>query len=551
MAPETATLLPEDLDLRRRAAEELAQRTLAGKPAVPPPVASAPTARPIAAEAPAPKTVFPNEMPGQAPTSLGAVGGLNSTNVPAATPNAPVPGPSSTALAAQPTDNFLSALYRKRVEEDEARKANHWGTEGNHPGFLGKLGHVLATAGNIAGDIVAPGVMANIPGTQMHNALAERKDLAGYETAKAAEDKSALEKAQEERARLTTGNKWEPYPGVTGPGGEAMERNELGQTRVAPGVQFKPDENKAPISAEGVTQHNNQLGTLTTGMTPQEQQAFEAAYGVTDKDEHGVATKRLEDAKAAATLSAGERDRKLQRDIANRNHQDQQNQLNENRALETVQYRDKDGQLVTGSYEEAKAAGGTGIRKTQPGDEQKARTAYTQYGRMIDNAQSVEDTMAAWDNPKDKELAIRLKNNFFEHAVIPGVGINPEYVNALQNSDDYKSLTELGQQHMQNMFTLYSDAINVMKQETGGVPRGEQFLKVEGAILPDPTKTQVQNYQAIHQFDQRIRKDASEYARPSDMGKLSGVVPHDAQGTIKDNKGRMGYRDKNGKDVWF
>jgi len=32
---------------------------------------------------------------------------------------------------------------------------------------LGKIGHGLAKIGNIAGDIAVPGVMANIPGTDM------------------------------------------------------------------------------------------------------------------------------------------------------------------------------------------------------------------------------------------------------------------------------------------------------------------------------------------------------------------------------------------------
>jgi hypothetical protein len=38
-------------------------------------------------------------------------------------------------------------------------------------------------------------------------------------------------------------------------------------------------------------------------------------------------------------------------------------------------------------------------------------------------------------------------------------------------------MSKQGQAHMQNMFQIWSDAINVVKQETGGVPRGQMFLQ--------------------------------------------------------------------------
>jgi hypothetical protein len=42
-----------------------------------------------------------------------------------------------------------------------------WGTPENHPGALGKAAHIFSQIGNIAGDVLAPSVMANIPGTQL------------------------------------------------------------------------------------------------------------------------------------------------------------------------------------------------------------------------------------------------------------------------------------------------------------------------------------------------------------------------------------------------
>lgn len=59
------------------------------------------------------------------------------------------------------------------VAKAEFQKANGWGTEGNHPGILGKIGHYASEVGNIAGDIVNPNVMALIPGTKLNRAIKE------------------------------------------------------------------------------------------------------------------------------------------------------------------------------------------------------------------------------------------------------------------------------------------------------------------------------------------------------------------------------------------
>lgn len=49
---------------------------------------------------------------------------------------------------------------------------NPYGSEANHPGTLGKIEHGLVKAGNIAGDVFAPAVMANVPGTDLNKQVA-------------------------------------------------------------------------------------------------------------------------------------------------------------------------------------------------------------------------------------------------------------------------------------------------------------------------------------------------------------------------------------------
>jgi hypothetical protein len=61
-----------------------------------------------------------------------------------------------------------SSFYQGKLEKLEDQKENPWGSDENHPGTLGKIGHGLAKIGNIAGDVLAPATMAMIPGTDMN-----------------------------------------------------------------------------------------------------------------------------------------------------------------------------------------------------------------------------------------------------------------------------------------------------------------------------------------------------------------------------------------------
>ena len=59
------------------------------------------------------------------------------------------------------------AADQGQLQKVRWNQAHPWGTPENHPGKLGKAAHVFSEIGNIAGDVFAPGVMANIPQTQM------------------------------------------------------------------------------------------------------------------------------------------------------------------------------------------------------------------------------------------------------------------------------------------------------------------------------------------------------------------------------------------------
>jgi hypothetical protein len=64
---------------------------------------------------------------------------------------------------------------RLKLAKAQYEKNTPWGSEGNHPGILGKIAHVAAGVGNIAGDIVAPSTMELIPGTDLNKQVQASK----------------------------------------------------------------------------------------------------------------------------------------------------------------------------------------------------------------------------------------------------------------------------------------------------------------------------------------------------------------------------------------
>jgi hypothetical protein len=95
---------------------------------------------------------------------------------------------------------------RDQVELDRLRdeQKHPWGTPENHPGTLGKIGHVLSRIGNIAGDVVAPATMAIIPGTDLNRRVEERgleNRVASTGKEEAAESEAKAREASEEPLR--------------------------------------------------------------------------------------------------------------------------------------------------------------------------------------------------------------------------------------------------------------------------------------------------------------------------------------------------------------
>jgi hypothetical protein len=87
--------------------------------------------------------------------------------------------------------------YGQRAARAEFQNEHPWGSPvSSHPGTLGKIGHTLATIGNVAGDILDPRAMAEIPGTQLNRQLGLASDLAGAQKADEAAQQQKLGEAR-------------------------------------------------------------------------------------------------------------------------------------------------------------------------------------------------------------------------------------------------------------------------------------------------------------------------------------------------------------------
>jgi hypothetical protein len=150
----------------------------------------------------------------------------------------------------------------------------------DHPTTLGKIGHVLGRIGNIAGDIAIPGIMGNIPGTDLNRSYQIRQIEPQLERAKQQEETAAERKATGERADETQAlavrkqnfeeeqagkpkpkeENWKELAGFEGPKGEPLEiEQNSGQVRVAGGDVVGIRRAQAKPSAEQDTQRATQL----------------------------------------------------------------------------------------------------------------------------------------------------------------------------------------------------------------------------------------------------------------------------------------------------
>src|SRR5215469_1616038 len=259
------------------------------------------------------------------------------------------------------------------------------------PSFWQKLGHGLATAGNIAGDVLIPNVMTNIPGTERHKEFEEAGKLRGEEE----RARMGLEQAQTAEAQGRAWNVMHPGAEETAksqaqfnfadqamrnagyqPGSPEYNQRVLGvqpqsldervvQQKLAQGeppwdiynemaaAKLQAQPGNRPIGAGGVTQAGTQLQQLTAQMPADRAGDFQKAFAPLPTDTEAQAAKKYSDAKEAAQLYQSGKladeqraDREVQNRIADTMRQIQLQESQEKHGEEPVYGIDQNGQTV-------------------------------------------------------------------------------------------------------------------------------------------------------------------------------------------------------------
>ena len=142
-----------------------------------------------------------------------------------------VPGTKPPATPVPAIDHKMSDLQWNRVEKYNPENR----TPFHDLGKAGKFGRIASTIGNVAGDIFAPATMALIPGTQLHNAMEERRAERGYEAAQQGEREAALaQRALREPVNKIVGH-------YVNENGQQVWKRESGQEETSGETYKKPE----------------------------------------------------------------------------------------------------------------------------------------------------------------------------------------------------------------------------------------------------------------------------------------------------------------------
>ncbi|MGA8529254.1 MAG: hypothetical protein WB622_06030, partial [Acidobacteriaceae bacterium] len=136
------------------------------------------------------------------------------------------------------------ALQMAALDSDIARRQARTMPHPSDPGFWHKVEHVVAQAGNIAGDIFAPSTMALIPQTDLGNRVALNRDLA---------ERAGLQAQQREDQNAESQRTLEGAQAAEAAGTGDRQRQELNAQLAEHGLQIGDDGKIAPVSPENLS----------------------------------------------------------------------------------------------------------------------------------------------------------------------------------------------------------------------------------------------------------------------------------------------------------
>ena len=370
-----------------------------------------------------------------------------------------------------------------------------WGSESNHPGILGKIGHDLAKVGNIAGDIVAPKTMMLIPGTQLNTEM----KTSGL-TKMLNEDEANDAKF----AKVGTAD-WKPLPtpvkGADGKDYVDMYNAKTNEHKQGPLFEAKPTEGKPSDQAAFMEQwyKDHPEATKSAEHDATAIQAYHAAEQQPTTlmepvpGHPGMLQARQVKPGEQVSTEAGKPGAE----------QSQEASVDKIFKGKTLVATEADGSRVPISFADAKARGFEGVTTLSEGQELKERdraTSYDtatkgidQYQKDLDDAKlTPEDikalgviTAAGQDEHSDfvKNFASGIMDTIVGE---PITGYSQKAMGSLMTKDQYDNLSPAARKVAADYFnTMFLHFANV-KATQGGMPRNPRMIAFEIGNIPLP-----------------------------------------------------------------
>lgn len=413
-----------------------------------------------------------------------------------------------------------SEFWTQKMSQAEFDKAHPWGADiSAHPGALGKIGHVLGNIAQTAGGIVAPGVVANIPGTRMNRAIGEQ--------AEAAEQGKALEREGQAESRATQAKNVESEAGLRGAqqkeaeqktakeaSEQSLEKDAQGNVvgwADAKGVKHSIDEEGTPqaikdIAAASANKEGPRIEKSANG---------DIVQITTDKD--GKATSNV--------VYHG--DPKVETDLTSRTVNGQEHRILINKATgEDI----KD--LGAFKTEESPAAK---LKAEQAGEEPVIGFDKDGIQRIMPRSQAEKEglTHVVKSSPKDRadseqntsalnDMTAKVKNIVKSSEAIDKLGAGQKTLiqTALNgHPDDYKTrfavsmMAPEAKQYVQDVFSLREASLGLPKQITGGSRVSEPQATALFNTIPGSSGDHAYRLSQLKKFDENLNRLSKKVPR--------------------------------------
>jgi hypothetical protein len=397
---------------------------------------------------------------------------------------------------------------RLALAKQNFQHKNPWGSEGNHPGFMGKLGHGLAMAGNIGLDVLAPKTAELIPGTQlnrMQQQAATERGIGEDVAAGAKADKAAVLPNLKE---ATQGGMIDPKHPELGPQ-QALFNEKTGEVTykgpMPPKVGSEDDQDK--WVGQALTDRKlPDTADNRKALISEYAGAHQAPTLVEHKNPDGSIT--YEAAKAGQTIAGPEG--KVGSTAAE-----------ENKFKGKTLYFDTPQGRQAYTAEEAKAAGldptqGTVINEGQAGKDREKNSTFSIISHSLDQYQT--DMAKTTLSPKEFDALSSMTNKAdspdYLSKIIAGVfddvmghpvtGYSEKLMKGTLDANQYQDMSPGARKLVADYYTTMMAHFANLKATQGTIPRNPAIIEAEMQTIPRPYLTAEQASEKFQNYKDSV-----------------------------------------------